>query len=305
VVDEKDFQILARLARDPFASNEGIGGSLGLSGNSIKRRIESLVAEGVVPGTWLFPIPQIFRRHSRIFVYRDMAKPEAAIDVALRADPIVWAGFDVDRSFHAHAYATTPDAAPPPELVKALGEPSFAVSPPFSDATAAEAAVSSIDLRILAVLMRQPRAPLKEIAATTGLSAKTVRRHREAMFANGSFMLFPVIHAAQARGLVLYNAYAQGAAVPSKVQPILSALPRCRLITTRTNPPGVWLIGWANSMAEVADVDAHLRGLPGVERSGIIMRQRVDFAVERVEGWIQEDLARWGRAQRSGVLPSS
>jgi len=125
------------------------------------------------------------------------------------------------------------------------------------------------------------------------------------MFANGSFMLFPVIHAAQARGLVLYNAYAQGAAVPSKVQPILSALPRCRLITTRTNPPGVWLIGWANSMAEVADVDAHLRGLPGVERSGIIMRQRVDFAVERVEGWIQEDLARWGRAQRSGVLPSS
>ena len=305
MVDEKDFQILARLARDPFASNEGIGGSLGLSGNSIKRRIESLVAEGVVPGTWLFPIPQIFRRHSRIFVYRDMAKPEAAIDVALRADPIVWAGFDVDRSFHAHAYATTPDAAPPPELVKALGEPSFAVSPPFSGATATEAAVSSIDLRILAVLMRQPRAPLKEIAATTGLSAKTVRRHREAMFANGSFMLFPVIHAAQARGLVLYNAYAQGAAVPSKVQPILSALPRCRLITTRTNPPGVWLIGWANSMAEVADVDAHLRGLPGVERSGIIMRQRVDFAVERVEGWIQEDLARWGKAQRSGVLPSS
>src|SRR5207249_3222482 len=233
VVDEKDFQILARLARDPFASNEGIGGSLGLSGNSIKRRIESLVAEGVVPGTWLFPIPQIFRRHSRIFVYRDMAKPEAAIDVALRADPIVWAGFDVDRSFHAHAYATTPDAAPPPELVKALGEPSFAVSPPFSGATATEAAVSS------------------------------------------------------------------------KVQPILSALPRCRLITTRTTPPGVWLIGWANSMAEVADVDAHLRGLPGVERSGIIMRQRVDFAVERVEGWIQEDLARWGKAQRTGVLPSS
>src|SRR5439155_17539 len=84
-----------------------------------------------------------------------------------------------------------------------------------------------------------------------------------------------------------------------------SALPRCRLITTRTNPPGVWLIGWANSMAEVADVDAHVRGLPGVERSGIIMRQRVDFAVERVEGWIQEDLARWGRAKRSGVSPSS
>src|SRR5439155_225118 len=138
------------------------------------------------PSTWLFPIPQIFRRHSRIFVYKDMAKPEAAIDVALQTDPVVWAGFDVDRSFHAHAYATTPDAAPPPELVKALGEPSFAVSPPFSEATAAEAAVSSIDLRILAVLMRQ----------------------------------------------------------------------------------------------------------------------RLDFAVERLEGWIQDDLEGWGRGKRSGVSPS-
>src|SRR5207247_9912368 len=125
------------------------------------------------------------------------------------------------------------------------------------------------------------------------------------MFVNGSFILFPVIRAAQARGLVLYKAYAPGAAVPSNVQRVLSALPRCRLITTRTNPPGVWLIGWAESMAEVADVEAVLRGLPGVERAGIIMRQRVDFAVDRVEGWIQEDLARWGKAQRSGVLPSS
>src|SRR5204862_3699932 len=105
----------------------------------------------------------IFRRHSRIFVYKDMAKPEAAIEVALRVDPVVWAGFDVDRSFHAHAYATTPDAAPPSELVKVLGEPSFAVSPPFSEATAAEAAVSSIDLRILAVLMRQPRLPCRRL----------------------------------------------------------------------------------------------------------------------------------------------
>src|SRR5207237_5451705 len=119
------------------------------------------------------------------------------------------------------------EAAPPPGLVTALGGPSCAASPPFSEATAAEAAVSSIDLRILAVLMRQPRAPLKEIADATGLSAKTVRRHREAMFANGSFMLFPVIHAAQARGLCLSNAYAQVAAVPSTVQRILYALPRC------------------------------------------------------------------------------
>lgn len=295
MVDEKDFRILAHLARDPFASNEKIGRVLGLSGNSVKRRIEALVAEGVVPSTWLLPVPQIFRRHSRIFVYKDVAKPDEAIDLALQTDPVVWAGFDVDRSFHVHAYALTPDAATSEDLVKRLGEPAFAVSPPFSDLNPNEAVLSSLDLRILLVLVRRPRASLKELAAATGLSPKTVRRRRDAMFADGRFILFPVIHVARARGVMLYNAYAQGARVPSNAQRILSTLPRCRLITTRTNPPGVWMICWADSMAEVADVEAHLRGLPEVERAGIIMRQRVEFAVDRVEGWIREELAKWNR----------
>jgi DNA-binding Lrp family transcriptional regulator len=206
----------------------------------------------------------------------------------------------VDRSFHVHAYTLMPDADAPRDLVKVIGEPGFAVSPPFSDLTQNEAVLSSLDLRILPVLIRQPRASLKELAASTGLSPKTVRRHRDAMFANGLFILFPVIHVARARGLVLYNAYAQGAKVPSNAQRILSALPRCRLITTRTNPPGVWMIGWADSMAEVADVEAHLRGLPGVERAGIIMRQRVDFAVDRIEGWIQEEQAKWAKLRGPG-----
>ena len=306
MVDERDFQILAQLARDPFASNEKIGRALGLSGNSAKRRLEALVAEGVVPSTWLLPVPQIFRRHSRIFVYKDVVRLDEAVEFALGEDPVVWAGFDVDRSFHVHAYTPTPDASVPEGLVKFLGEPAFSVSPPFYQSDPNEAVLSPLDLRVLLVLIRRPRASLKELADATGLSPKTVRRRRDAMFANGLFILFPVIHVARARGLVLYNAYAQGAKVPSNAQQILSALPRCRLITTRTNPPGVWMIGWADSISEVADVEARLRSLPGVERAGIIMRQRVDFAVDRVEGWIREDLAKWDRLRRpvrSGSIP--
>jgi hypothetical protein len=108
-----------------------------------------------------------------------------------------------------------------------------------------------------------------------------------------------VIHVAKARGLILYNAYAQGPTTPSKAQEIVSAFPRCRMITTRTNPPGVWLICWADSMAEVSDVEARLRGIPGVDRAGIVMRLRVAFAIERIEGWIREELARWEKAAKS------
>jgi DNA-binding Lrp family transcriptional regulator len=304
VVDEKDFHILAHLARDPFASNEKIGRAQGLSGNAVKRRIEALEAEGVLPSTWLLPVPQVFRRHSRFFVYRDLEKPEVAIEFVLKIDPIVWAGFDVDRSFHVHAYMERPEAPAPEELVKRLGEPALVASPPFSQADEAAATLSTLDLRTLLVLLRRPRASLKEIASAAGLSPKTVRRRRDSMFANGLFILFPVIHVARARGLVLYNAYAHGAQVPASLQRILAALPRCRLITTRTNPPGVWLIGWADSMAEVADVEARLKALPGVERAGIVLRQRVDFAVDRLEGWIREEIAKWGRARGRHALPT-
>jgi len=297
VVDEKDFQILSHLARDPFISNERLGRDLGLSGHSVKRRIENLVKEGVLPSTWLLPIPQVFQRHSRIFVYKDVARPVEAIQAALQTDPVVWAGVDLDRSFHVHAYAESPDAAAPEALVKLLGEPAFAVSPPFSHATPVEATLSSLDLRVLLGLIREPRASLQEIATFTGLSPKTVRRHRDAMFANGMFLLFPVIHVAQSRELVLYNAFVHGPSIPSNAQSILSALPRCRLVTTRTNPPGVWLICWAESMAEVSEVEGRLRSVPGVERAGVVMRLRVDFAVDRVEGWIRDDLAKWEKAR--------
>lgn len=59
-----------------------------------------------------------------------------------------------------------------------------------------------------------------------------------------------------------------------------------------------WLICWAGSMAEVSEVEGRLRSMPGVERAGVVMRLRVDFAIDRVEGWIREELAKWVKAAR-------
>lgn len=298
MVDEKDFQILAHLSRDPFASNERIGRALGLSGNTAKKRIERLEGDGVMPSTWLLPVPQVFRRHSRMFVYQNVKRAAHAIDVAIKADPVVWAGLDPDGSFHVHAYTESPNADPPLSLLKLLGEPAFAVSPPFSRPSKDLVVLSSLDWRILLVLVRQPRARLQKVGTLTGLSPKTVRRRRTAMFANGLFLLFPVIPVARSRGLLLYNAYIHGPATTSNAQAILSAFPRCRLVTVGTDPPGLWLICWAHSIAEVAQNEERMRGFPGVERAGIAMPLRVDFAVERVEGWIRDELAMWRRAHR-------
>jgi DNA-binding Lrp family transcriptional regulator len=299
VADEKDFQLLVRLARDPFASLEKIGRPLGLSGSSVKARLERLRQEGVLPGTWAVPVAEVFRRHSRVFLFEHVEQPTHAIEVAIKTDPVVWAGVDRDRSFHIHMYAISPEDGPPASLVKLLWEPAYSASPLFSTPREGAPVLSPLDWRILVVLVRRPRTQVQEIAKLTGLSPKTVRRRRDEMFHAGLVSSPLVIQGAQSRGLLLYNAYVQGPAMTAEDRHrILSALPRCLLVNTTDRPPGVWLICRARSMAEVLEDEERVKGFPGMTRAGLIIRIREEFAVDRVEGWCREQLAVWEAARR-------
>ncbi len=46
-------------------------------------------------------------------------------------------------------------------------------------------------------------------------------------------------------------------------------------------------------------MEARLKRFPDVQAAGIILRLRVEFALDRVEGWIREDLANWERVAPS------
>ncbi|HYM38630.1 MAG TPA: winged helix-turn-helix transcriptional regulator [Thermoplasmata archaeon] len=299
MADETDFQILVRLWRDPFASYEAIGHGLELSGNTAKNRIERLREDGLIGGIWVLPSPAVFRRTSRIFAFRPPSRPEKAIEAALRVDPVVWALERLDHVVSVNAYLDAATRGPPRELVDLLGPPVFAISPRFFDAADEPTVLSPLDLRVLRALIRQPRASLQDLGKRCRLTPKTVRAHRDAMFRDGTFGMLTPLQGARSPGLVVYNLFVGiGEVNPAVRQRVLSALPRCVLLAETKDPTGLYLAGRTPSLAEALADEAKAGGIPGVARVQLNLFLRHEFAAERIEGWIDDQLAMWDRARR-------
>lgn len=298
MADETDFQMLVRLWREPFASYEAIGHGLGVSGNTAKNRIERLRADGLIGGIWVLPSPSVFRRTSRIFAFRPPPRAEPAIESVLRIDPVVWALERLDHVVSVNAYLDPGTLAPPKELVDLLGPPVFAISPRIFDSEETPTVLSPLDLRVLRALVRQPRASLQDLAKLCRLTPKTVRAHRDAMFRDGTFTMLTPLQGARSPGLVVYNLFVgTGEVTPAVRQRVLSALPRCVLLAETENPAGLYLAGRAPSLAEALADETKAGELPGVERVQLNLFLRHRFAAERIEGWIDEQLAMWERAK--------
>lgn len=299
MADETDFHILARVWHDPFASYEAIGHELGLSGNTAKKRLERLEADGVISGIWALPAPQLFHRHARIFAFREPRRPAQALEAALRTDPVAWALERTDHRVSVLAYLESPTDGAPEKLVRLLGSPIFTVSPAVFQRPGDLRVLSPLDLRVLRVLVRQPRASLQELATLSGLSPKTVRRRRDEMFRDEVFSILTPLQGARSHGLVVYNLLVQTPEVTlAQRGAILAALPRCVLLSETENPKGLYLLGRAPSLAQALQDEERARGAPGVTHVQLNLFLRHEFAAERIEGWIQEQIQMWDRARR-------
>lgn len=302
MADEIDFQILARLWRDPFASYEAIGHGLGLSGNTAKNRLERLRNDGLISGIWALPAPGVFRRTSRIFAFGEPERPDEALEAALRVDSVVWALERMDHYVSVNAYIENGSDGPPKELVDLLGPPVFAISPRIFNSSEDPAVLSPLDLRVLRALIRQPRASLQELANMCGLTPKTVRAHRDAMFRDRVFTMLTPLQGAQSHGLVVYTLFVGTEAVTPAVRgAVLSVLPGCVLLAETERPRGLYLAGRASSLAQAIADEVTASHASGVERVQLNLFLRHKFAAERIEGWIDEQLVSWRRARRMEV----
>ncbi|TLZ90928.1 MAG: winged helix-turn-helix transcriptional regulator, partial [Methanobacteriota archaeon] len=70
MVDERDFQLLANLLKEPLASNEELGRRVRLSGTAVKTRLAGLTEEGVFGGLYGIPAPEVFQRRRHVYVFR-------------------------------------------------------------------------------------------------------------------------------------------------------------------------------------------------------------------------------------------
>ncbi len=298
VTDAKDFQIIRSLLEEPFASFTEMGQPLGLSGVSVKTRLERLQRQGAVR-VWGIPAPQVFHRHARFFVYGRVRANEHALALARKSETVVRAAEGHERSFEIVTYETQKDAPPPPEIVHRLGNPNFAATFHISDPRALDRDLSPLDWRILLPMVRDPRASVQDLAHTTGLSRKTVRLHRDALVRKKLLFVLPFLAGAKSPGFVMYRLFLwmPSTSIPDRKR-ALAALPGTTFNAWTERPAGLWLTGAGPTMGHVLEARDRAEAIPGVTRAEFDVFHRNEIFPERLEGWIRGEIGRWEAARR-------
>ncbi|TLZ90927.1 MAG: winged helix-turn-helix domain-containing protein [Methanobacteriota archaeon] len=165
--------------------------------------------------------------------------------------------------------------------------------------------MSPIDWRVMRPLIREPRMPIRTLAERTGLSPKTVRRHRDALLRDGAFTIEVHVRGARARGLLLYNLWLTLPHLPARDRhAILTKLPRCVVVNVMQEPPAIYLFCRADAYSDVLADEAMAKELAGTDRSGLVFPLDTAFAMDRLESWIDAELARWSSRRGAGPTRS-
>jgi DNA-binding Lrp family transcriptional regulator len=290
-MDLRDFQILLELSRQPFASNENLGRAIGVTGNAVKARLQRMEDAHLLNGFYVMPSASVFRRFWQVFPFGPVER-EPNLEKVLAIDGVVnvWRGRP--RTLMVNVYARSADAPPPPQLVRVLHQTPLAVAIPerpdrFSFA---EATLSSLEWRVLDALLERPRASLVELAETTGLTPRTVRKRRDSLFARGLLAIAPNFDSSGESGLLIYSGYVearQSETLESLRAPGLVVLHRLH------KPPAAWIFGHTATYAELQEVEIALRGIPGVAIVELVPSRGGRVATDRLHRWIHDELRAW------------
>lgn len=292
-MDLRDFQILLELQRNPFASIEGIGRSLRISAPAVKVRLKGLEERGVLLGLELLPRPQAFRRHWHIFAYSNV-DPEVDVRRVLGATDVVsvWRGDSGEMM--VNTFDRERDAPPPKELRNLLrSEPVGVVSlDPPGEGVELDTELSSLDWRVIKALLPNPRASLRELARRTGLSERTVRRRREALWTGQHVMVLPIIDTTREPGLIVYAGYL---AVKRLEDLDTINLPGLVIFRRLYHPPAAWFMGHAATLAELQSIERKLKAHSGVVGLDLGPTRAAAMARGRLHRWVQAEVRRWER----------
>src|SRR5207253_11005885 len=176
MVDERDFQLLANLLKEPVASNEELGRRVRLSGTAVKTRLEGLAEEGVFGGLYGIPAPEVFQRQRHVYVFRGERVNATAPHKAIQIDPVVSVHLRQDGNLPAILYEPPNEAADPPEeLVRTFGAPAFSVLPRPFQTPPKGTVLSPIAWRSIHPLIPEPGPPIHIPSESPGPSPKTAR----------------------------------------------------------------------------------------------------------------------------------
>ena len=296
-MDTVDFRILLELHRHPFASFEGIGRTVRITGTAVKARLERMEARGVVQGFYVAVAAPAFRRWRRIHAFANPER-EPAFEAVTAVDEVVFVWRGPPGMFMVTTFDASPQAEPPTGLVKLFGGPPVAsVSPdPPDRPSRVEAVLSPLDWRVVDALLDAPRASLRQLASAAGLTAKTVRHHRDRLVAKGLLEVAPILDTSREPGLIVYSGYV-GVARAGDLQNV--RVPGMGHVWIHHDPAAMAVLGRVSSYGEIIDVERQLRSMPGVTRVVVTVARGGAVATPRLRTWILAERERW-RARAHG-----
>ncbi len=294
MVDDRDFWILSQIRKHPFSSYETLGRGIGLSGKSVKARIEAMEKGKILTSLQAMPAAQVFRRLPRLYLFKEPASSAEKLNAAIGIDSAVFATMDSSRNVVVLVYDSSLPPRPPEKLVALLGPIDFEVTPLFPHPGRELAKpVSLAELKVLRMLVMNLRAPLKGISQSTGLSQKVARKTRKQLLDRGLFQVQPIFQSARSSRILLYELH-----VHSKDNSVLSrlkeSLPKSVFLNQWEHTAMIFSC-WADSIAEVFEAERRLKSEPSVSGVRVKFHTRAILASSRLMSWIDEEILRLQR----------
>lgn len=185
-----------------------IARELGTTVNTVKDRVGRMETAGVIAGYQIVPNFHHLRLQAGAHKFKivDEKRKDEAVRVARSLDGILEVhdflgpSLCVDFAYH--------DATSQGEKVRALSEASGDTDPiRFYERAMPPVGrqLSRLDWRIIKALRWQANRPLSDVADELGVALRTVRRHYDRMWAEGSFFVVPLVDPSKASGLFMFD----------------------------------------------------------------------------------------------------
>lgn len=295
-MDRLDFAILTTVIRDPFASWRDIGERVGVSGTAVRNRVQRLREDGIFHGWRVLPAAEIFDRVPVLMVFDPDQPTRQQAHRALEADPVVWTRLHHDGTVGVYAYTEDIDAMPPEELVELYGaEPAIDVQTRVPVDPPGDPVLSPLDWRVLEHLIPDPRMELTELADRTGLSHKTVRRRRDALWGDNLIYVGPQLDEGAEAGLMIYHLFVETESVDA-LERVQAFLERGRPYARLQEPPGLLLVCRAQGYEDALEDTSTVQALDEVVDTRFTVTLTNRAASDRMVEWVQERLEDWDRA---------
>jgi DNA-binding Lrp family transcriptional regulator len=185
-----------------------IARTLGVTVDTVKDRIRRMEAAGVIAGYQVMPNLRHLGLTGAAFLFRvpAMEAKDRVVDEAQTTEGLLELHDFQGPAMCVDLVYSSPEALQGrlDALAKSTGD-----AAPLKfydrDMPPAPRPLTRLDWRILRAMRGRARAPLADIAAEVGVSARTAKRHHDRMAAEGAFFTYPLLDPSKAPGMVMFE----------------------------------------------------------------------------------------------------